>query len=1056
MKKNYRLGIDLGSTSLGWCALELDADGKEHGVIDMGVRIFPDGRDAKSKEPLSVARRGYRGTRRNLDRYLQRVRSLLEYLRDAALLPAGEDDASALFSLNPYQLRAKGLDEPLSPGEFSRALMHIAKRRGFRSNRKVLTDKQNAYSEAIANLKTQLAETNARTLGEYLWKRISGIAPGDQHLAKPIKFRYDKKSTEGELIFPTRDMVEHEFDLLWQKQSGFNPIYTDEHGQRIKEIIFYQRPLKPVPKGKCQLIITEERAPKAHPLFQEFRIRQDLNNMKLIDVFTNDVIEISDAQYQQLYAMLSTRREVTFAAMRKEILGKQAADFRFNFETKERNKLLGDITYAVMHSKGKEHLGKYWDSLSSAQQCQVIEIIISDLDDEPAMLEFENLGINRDIAAQLWETHLPDGYCHLSIAAIQRLLPHMRKRSKYNEACALEGFDHSGEYNGEVFTEGDLPYYGELLRRETIPLTRGSGDADADSHGKINNPTVHIALNQLRKLVNALCKRYGVPREIVLELGKDIKLGKAEKEKLEKVMRQNRILNEKIDATLRDLGIDVNRMNRLKLKLWWELSDVEIDRRCVYSGKQISIHDLFSHRIEVDHILPKSRTYDDSTANKILSYAEANRYKQERSPYEAFGESRDGYSWDQIVERAAHLPANKQRRFWKDAMQRYENQDEVLARMLNDTRYMSRVAMKYMYYVCGESKVWTVTGTHTYLLRGKWGLDDALGEKPGKDRTDHRHHAIDAFVISLTTRSMIKHLADTIRVSRDRFVENLGLPYPGFDHLDFVDRVNKIIVSYKPDQMSPARLQKRGQTAGGLLKETAYGFVREDDKDPAFAWYSERVDIHSVTIKDIPKVRAAEHRAALQSLADACGADEKQFKNLVHAWAQKHNVKKLKLEFKAKKRIMIPVFDKQGVPYKYYQSGENLWADIYLKDPTDPKCKWEMEIVTSYAAHQPNYLPQWKKQWPKGKLIMRLFKNDIVAYTNADGLRELRRVKKMDGNRLYLREIKVAYKDDKLEDIGEQFTPRSLMNANACKAGIDIMGRAFDPRRDAVDANPGD
>ena len=73
LEKKYRLGIDLGSTSLGWCMLELGDDDIPKGIIKMGVRIFSDGRDAKSKEPLSVARRGYRGQRRNLDRYLQQI-----------------------------------------------------------------------------------------------------------------------------------------------------------------------------------------------------------------------------------------------------------------------------------------------------------------------------------------------------------------------------------------------------------------------------------------------------------------------------------------------------------------------------------------------------------------------------------------------------------------------------------------------------------------------------------------------------------------------------------------------------------------------------------------------------------------------------------------------------------------------------------------------------------------------------------------------------------------------------------------------------------------------
>jgi len=304
----------------------------------------------------------------------------------------------------------------------------------------------------------------------------------------------------------------------------------------------------------------------------------------------------------------------------------------------------------------------------------------------------------------------------------------MRERYMFHEACQRAGFSHSLEYNGEVYQDGDLPYYGKLLKRETLNLKRKSGDPEADQDGKINNPTVHIALNQLRKVVNALVKKYGPPQEIVLELGKDIKLGNKEKERMKKSIRDNTKINEEIDKILENNDIRSNHDNRLRTKLWLELGSEELDRRCVYTGRQISFADLFSHRIEVDHILPKSRTYDDATSNKILCYREANRYKAERSPYEAFGASTDGYSWVDIVSRAANLPPNKAWRFETNAMERYDDKEELLARMLNDTRYMSRVAMKYMFYVCGDSKVWTVTGRHTGMIRAKWGLNSILGK----------------------------------------------------------------------------------------------------------------------------------------------------------------------------------------------------------------------------------------------------------------------------------------------------------------------------------------
>ncbi len=1041
MKKDYRLGIDLGSTSLGWCMLELDQNNDPTGIIKMGVRIFPDGREMKSKEPLSVQRRNARGQRRNLDRYLERARQLISYLLEHGFLPKNEKERAEVFQVNPYMLRAKALDQPLSPAEFARALIHLAKRRGFRSNRKALSDKKHAYSEAINNLNEALQGEGVRTLGEYMWNRYQQVPGGKQHRRQPIKFRYEK--TYEDPIFPTRNMVEEEFDAIWSAQAAFNPAFSGQHKKALHHIIFFQRELLSPPKGKCQLIPEEPRAPKAHPLFQEFRIRQDLNNLRAINLFTNETQALSDAEYETLFDMLNQKAKVTFKAMRKKLWGKQAEDWRFNLETNERKELLGDQTRAVFHKKGNEALAALWEKWDLDTKNEVIEILISDLDDEPLLRELFELGVAPETATALMNLSLPDDYCHLSVEAMKRILPHMRKRMMYSDACKIEKFSHSGEYSGEIFDEGNLPYYGELLKRETIELNRETLDPDADEHGRINNPSVHIALNQLRKLVNALVKKYGVPHEIVLELGKDIKLGKKEKDAINRANFLNRKENEKIDDFLEQHGQRPSRLNRLKTKLWWELGEDELDRRCPYSGQQIALADLYTYKTQIDHILPKSLTYDDSNANKILCLAHANRYKKERSPWQAFGQSLDGYEWSGIVARANKLKPSKRWRFQADALQNFEDQEEVLARMLNDTRYMSRVAMKYMWHVSGNNRVWTVTGRHTSLLRGKWGLNTALGEEDAKNRADHRHHAIDAFVIALTTRSLIKNLASRIRESRERFIENLDPPWARFSHEDFRAKVNSIAVSIKPDHINPTLLAKRNQTGGALLKETAYGCAGPDPKNPKQMLYTLRRPVSELNPKNVENVVRLDLREELQEMAQTrSGAD---FAEAVQAWAQRKNIKKIKLALPKNPAGMVPILDKNGRPFKYMDTGENLFADIYLSDPTNPDCSWGIEIVDIHSAHQPGFLPQWKKDFPKGKRLMRLYKNDVIAIDAPDGSRELKKIRKMTGNIIYLRHLSVAKKPKGQEDIGEQYSPKQLKEKRVRKAGVDIIGRVFDP-----------
>ena len=134
--QKYRLELDLGTNSIGWCIYSLDGNNKPEVLIDMGVRIFSDGRDPKTKEPLVVERRTARGLRRILHRRKQRRKQMFCLLQEQGLMPNDAVQATALKSLNPYELRVRALDAKLEPYELGRVLFNLSVRRGFKSNRK--------------------------------------------------------------------------------------------------------------------------------------------------------------------------------------------------------------------------------------------------------------------------------------------------------------------------------------------------------------------------------------------------------------------------------------------------------------------------------------------------------------------------------------------------------------------------------------------------------------------------------------------------------------------------------------------------------------------------------------------------------------------------------------------------------------------------------------------------------------------------------------------------------------------------------------------------------
>ena len=119
----YRLGLDIGANSIGWVCLSLDEQGQPCGVLDLGVRIYPDGRNPKDGASLAVARRVPRSMRRRRDRYLARRAQLLATLRRFGLMATAADEQKRIAALDPYKLRQEALHRRLELFELGRAIL---------------------------------------------------------------------------------------------------------------------------------------------------------------------------------------------------------------------------------------------------------------------------------------------------------------------------------------------------------------------------------------------------------------------------------------------------------------------------------------------------------------------------------------------------------------------------------------------------------------------------------------------------------------------------------------------------------------------------------------------------------------------------------------------------------------------------------------------------------------------------------------------------------------------------------------------------------------------
>ena len=730
----YVLSFDVGTNSIGWACLYLDENGDPCEILRVGSRIFSDGRDADAtKSPLAENRRLKRQERRQRYRRQTRQQNLINTLVRENLVPA-DPRCRALASSNPYELRVKGLDAKLSLYDFGRALYHLAKRRGPRSER--LQDNEGDVKKKNEKgvIRKRINQLNQdmqdyRTYGEFLHSRLKGREALIKEKENPsLRCRSEVK------YYHSRGIIEHEFYTLWSRQAAFHPeVLTEEMRDRIHEIIFTQRDLKPVAPGRCTFNPNEDRLHKALVTSQEVRIWQEVHNLR---IYANrEERTLTQDEKQLVVGYLQTHAEMSFAAIRKIL--KLGAEAKINLEGITRDKLNGDATGTSLRKP--EAFGSIWDTFPVEKQNEIVHTLVTD-NDEDRVLQWLRTGYNLDDTRARYTSavSLPSGYVRLGATITNAILPHLRRGLDYTQACQAAGYHHSDMKPTERFYE--LPPYHELKA-----FQRHLG-----LNGRVSNPTVNIVLGQIRYGYNEIVRKYGPPERIVVETTRSLKQSFQSRKRIQEAQQTDgnllRLFKQEFP------GMEWNRNNRNRFRLWVELPN----KCCVYSGQPIPKEKLFSDEIEVDHIIPRAISFDDGIGNLILCYRDANRIKRKKTPSQAFKSNAvSGYNWKDIqdrvhefatiataqkkarksrktpsesetgapTEKVKKLPpstwAKKKLRFTDDYVR---NEEEFLNRQLNDTAYASTLVREYLQHAIDPNNVYGVPGVLTGLLRQAWSM----------------------------------------------------------------------------------------------------------------------------------------------------------------------------------------------------------------------------------------------------------------------------------------------------------------------------------------------
>tara|TARA_R110000782_G_scaffold186164_3_gene276252 strand:- start:962 stop:4840 length:3879 start_codon:yes stop_codon:yes gene_type:complete len=294
------LGLDLGTNSIGWAIRDTNIEGNQ--IIDTNVLVFPQGVGEEKGVEFSLAseRTKHRSARKLYRRRKKRKTDLLKLLIENGFCPLTNDELliwavynkgqemkyptenyefSEWLKINPYEVRAKAVNGVVSKLELGRALYHMCQRRGFKSGRKDADAGKDL--EQYKKEQFNLEQTGLKTLGEYYFDLLS----------KGEKVRKTKYGADNQEVNSSRISYVKEFNVLMKAQN-----ISKNLADKFFDAIFFQRPLKSQKGsvGKCTLEKTKSRCAVSHPLFEEFRMYQYLNSIKVKERNSDKFVFLSD------------------------------------------------------------------------------------------------------------------------------------------------------------------------------------------------------------------------------------------------------------------------------------------------------------------------------------------------------------------------------------------------------------------------------------------------------------------------------------------------------------------------------------------------------------------------------------------------------------------------------------------------------------------------------------------------------------------------------------------------------------------------------------------
>jgi len=826
-------GLDIGIASVGWAVLG------ESRIIDLGVRAFDKAETAKEGDSLNLVRRMARLMRRRLHRRAWRLTKLARLLkREGLIADAHLFKSQQPFPQSPWQLRVDALDRRLNDEEWARVIYHLCKHRGFhwvsRAEEKAAEGDSKGEGGAVTQAlkKTKEMKEKYRTaaemvLVEFVTQRTD--KDGNVVLNKTGEPILDgaARNKQGDYSKAlSRVLLGDELKELFREQSKLgNPHASVEleaeilgNGDKKTGLFWEQEPALTGPKllemlGRCTFEKSggpdgkgEYRAPKASFTAERHVWLTRLNNLRVVVDGTTRPLDEQERRIALPLPYLPGEK-FTYKNLRTALVkaGCLPESFRFAMPyPSEQQKIEGKakdpeadtlIKLPAWHelrlTLKKAELETEWQNMANAalngqpelldEIARVLSVYKDDAEVETELRKLALPNLEKMVKALL-DIRFAKFHA-LSLKALRKIVPFMEKGQRYDEAVAnIPEYGHHSQLHkiGEGEHKYLPPFYsgrdkdGRMVFSEDMDIPR--------------NPVVLRALNQARKVVNALIREYGAPHEVHIEMARDLSRPLDERRKIEAEQKDFHDGNEKNKSEFASHFSIVGTPKGKDFEKWRLYREQQ--GKCAYSIEPIDLNRLLeAGYVEIDHALPYSRSFDDSKNNKVLVLARENRNKGNKTPYEYLDGAENSERWRQFVafveSNKAYRQAKRSRLLRKDFGEKEAK--EFRERNLNDTRYICKFFKNYVeqYLQLHEDsdakRCVVLSGQLTAFLRARWGLIKVRGDSD-------RHHALDAAVVAACSHSMVKRLSDYSRC------KELGKA-----HKDFVNVETGEIINHFPD-----------------------------------------------------------------------------------------------------------------------------------------------------------------------------------------------------------------------------------------------------------------